>query len=549
MPKFIYILLILFLPMAQLLSAETKIKVLTDKSEVNVNDRINIAYHINNNISEFFEPSFKPFIKLKGPDIVKTRDGVLYSFIIKATEPGEFQIPSAYIVENGKRKYSDKAKLSVVGSTVLENSQPQDYSIESQADRILNSYIFIRPITSKTQYYLGEEIVLSYYLYVHSDIILTEIIEERAANFGNVMVEEENIGKLYYEEEQIGKVKYRKALIRKYTLTSMNEGMLSIPRMSLKINASLEYTDAFNQIEQYYKKTKTYSSENKNIDIIATPPKPENFSGAVGNFSLKLYSEKHSAKPDEPIKIIIELLGKGSFYLTQLPNLILPESMISLGEPEIIDSLVNKDGTSGSRLFIYEVSASQTGRYKLNPISLNYFSPEQGRFVNAKSNSIQIIITNIDNNEELSIDSILTDNSNAIEYFSYISAGLIALLILIYLFKRKKIVSEKTAEPATFKVNENFSNLNDDSKLDILYFSLIKYLTDTFDIDDKNISPANISEKLREKYISESTIDELLQIFGKLRQYRFSNNSQIFDISLIQNKVKDIILKINSELK
>ena len=65
-------------------------------------------------------------------------------------------------------------------------------------------------------------------------------------------------------------------------------------------------------------------------------------------------------------------------------------------------------------------------------------------------------------------------------------------------------------------------------------------MTDTFDIDDKNISPANISEKLREKYISESTIDELLQIFGKLRQYRFSNNSQIFDISLIQNKVKDI---------
>ncbi len=535
----------LLLPIALQLSAEAKIQVFADKSEVKVNDRIAVIYHIDKNISEFYEPSFKPFIKLKGPEISNVSDGVTYKFILKAIQAGDFTIPPAYIVENGKREYSEKIKLSVIGGSMLEKQPQQDYSIESQADKIFNSYIFIRPIIAKPQYYLGEEITVSYYLYVHSSITLTEIIEQTAPSFNNAMAEEADIGKLFYEDERIGQVDYRRSLIRKYAVTPMLEGVFNVPLMSLKINAAIEYSDAFSHSGEYYKKTKIYTSASKNVDIIPLPPKPNDFSGAVGNFKIKLHSDKQTAKPNETVQIFLDVSGKGNFYAIDSPNLKLPNGMTLQGSPRIADSLSVQDGTSGIRQFAYSVEAKDVGNYSIAPISFTFFSPEQSGFITVKSNELSLGITNIDADESMTIDSVLAENAPAIEYFSYVAIGLIAVLLAIYFVKRRK--ADKSSQNAD-AANEigGTSSLDEESALDALYFSLSQYLCDTFSVESKSISPEVISAKMQANKVPPEIISDTIQIMHRLRELRFSGRPHVFDIDLMRDRIRDVMAKIST---
>ncbi|MGB3224511.1 MAG: BatD family protein [Desulforhopalus sp.] len=125
-----------------------------------------------------------------------------------------------------------------------------------------------------------------------------------------------------------------------------------------------------------------------NVMPMPTDNQPENFTGAIGDFDLKVSAAPVDAEIGEPMTLTMEISGSGNFDRVEAPVFpVRPEWKVY--SPSSNFSEQNKH-YSGTKIFEQAVVARTGSVDEIPPLSFSYFDPRQKRYVTITSDPIAI---------------------------------------------------------------------------------------------------------------------------------------------------------------
>jgi len=350
--------------------------------------RFAIEFKVNQKGESFQAPTFNGFRVLGGPntsvstymDNSGTRFNLTYSYILQATNLGQFTIGPAYIKVDGKTYRTESLEI-----TVIEKR-------EAAAKEETKDLIF-KGLVSKQSVYQGEPVYARYRLYFRTEIGQHSFSEEPSfKGFYRENIEEKRIET---SEEYINGQRYIAADLQRMVLIPQQTGDLRAGTIGLNvpIRKSSGRRDIFG-----FPITRTENvalrAEFPAIEVKPLPDKgkPSNFSGAVGRYDFKVSLSNTEISTDESISLRIELSGTGNIKLVDLPQPVFPQAF-EVFDPEIKESsTVGTYGMRGSKIIEYLLVPRYGGTYKIEPIEFSYFNPQSQRYETIRSDASSVTV-------------------------------------------------------------------------------------------------------------------------------------------------------------
>ena len=237
---------------------------------------------------------------------------------------------------------------------------------------------FIRSQVDKTKVYVGEPIMVSWYIYTRG--ILREIDTLSYSRNKGFWKEDIYIAtNLRFMNEIIEGVPYKKALLASYALFPLKEGIRVIDPYKVK-GVLIEGSNfGFGRPVQ-----KIRASEAISMEVLPLPEenKPTNFSGAVGNFNMSAVLNTSELSVNEPVTLELHFHGQGNAKFIALPDLQFPP------EFEIYDTKKTSKFSSsgkGERKFMISLIPRAEGVFSIPPIETSAFDPEKGEYYSIRA--------------------------------------------------------------------------------------------------------------------------------------------------------------------
>jgi len=131
-----------------------------------------------------------------------------------------------------------------------------------------------------------------------------------------------------------------------------------------------------------------------NVMPLPSDNQPENFTGAIGDFDLKVSAAPVDVEIGEPMTLTMEISGSGNFDRVEAP--VFPEHPEwKVYSPSSNFSEQNKS-YSGTKIFEQAVVARTGAVSEIPQLSFSYFDPRQKRYVTTTSDAIAINLKNTD---------------------------------------------------------------------------------------------------------------------------------------------------------
>lgn len=271
--------------------------------------------------------------------------------------------------------------------------------LPAEHPREFNSDFTVHLQVNKRSVYVGEPIVAEYYLYDTNNIVAADI--KRWPSFEGFWKEDLQIAsRIDFEPVWAGNRQMRRALIGRYALYPGRPGKLRLPQLLIQANYLWRNEDraGADPFARFFSRADTRSATHSNpevaVEVLALPDigKPENFSGAVGNFSLKFSADKSTVAINTPLQLTLELEGEGNLQAVEGMKLKLPPDF------ELYESnSTKKTGAAGSlhakRTFTYLLLPRKPGKFTLPAMKWSYFDPKKREYVSLSTAAVNVEVT------------------------------------------------------------------------------------------------------------------------------------------------------------
>jgi len=585
----LYISIFISLVSLSILSQEAELSVDISKNKLGLNQRLRVEFSINKQGADnFTPPSFREFKVIQGPSQSVSQSWIngkvsfsqSYSYIIEPKRKGELIIDAASIKYNGGILNSKTIKIIVLDPIdIPENPNDPNY--------IAQQNIHLVAEVSKSQPYVGEGIYVEYRLYVSENISVydTSVTEAPQYNgFWNQDIKTEGypvkIGK--YNNEN-----YRYIVLQKALLIPTKTGNLTVDpmKMDIVIGVPTGRADFFGNIITKNIK-KEFASARKTISPKNLPfeGKPENFTGAVGNFSFAVSLSKNALKANESSQIKVAVSGKGNLKLFELPVIETPAELEKY-QPERKESVnVETDGISGSVTDTYTIVPQYKGKYKIPNTTFSYFNPSKEKYETIATNDLYVevlegkeLVTNSNNNENSLQKQDVVSTGNNFRYIltssdfetkessDFYLSNLFYLLLLLPLIAipigiviaknnekrnsdvigRKQRKAERLAKKYLSEAQKQLGKK--EAFYEALERALHNYLKAKLSIEIVDISKENITSILQQKNVNETTIEQFIDV---LKASDFARYTPITNTEMKEEfeRAKQVIVQLDRQL-
>lgn len=402
-----------------MLSGQVSFRAKVSKKTLGINERLQIDFLMNEDGDNFTPPSFENFKVVGGPSQSISNSWIngertyskTYTYFLAPKKRGLTNIGQASIEVKGLIYKTSPIEINVTAAVdVPKDPNDPEYLASESIDLVAE--------ISKTDPYLNEAISVVYKLYIAENTGIrtwNEIDKPRYNDFWsqNIDVKELKVQEGLYKGEN-----YRFVVLKKTVLFPQKTGELSLEPLTLDISVEVPSNrrDIFGR-RATTTVNRTVTAGNRNIKVKPLPKqgRPENFSGAVGEFDFKVESSKKTLTASEAFNLKLEVSGKGNLMLFELPEPILPSSL-EIYDPEHSEDIkTSLNGTKGRILDNYTVVTNESGQYPIPPISFSFFNPKTKRYETINSEKI---IINASENPYVSknnVDNISQDNISKIE--------------------------------------------------------------------------------------------------------------------------------------
>ena len=582
---------ILFILMGIGVQAQVSFVVKASKKTLGINERLRIDFEMNEDGDNFVPPSFKGFNVVGGPNQSISNSWIngkrsyskTYSYFLAPKSQGTFSINQATIEIDDQIYKTTPLKIIITEAV----SKPKD---GNSADYVASENVHLIAEVSKSNPFLNEAITIVYKLYVSNDVSITRSWQEldtpKFQDFWSQYIEEKREQQIYETTYQ-GKP-YRYVILKKAVLYPQKTGELTIEPLTLDVPIDVQGNtrDIFGR-RRMTRVNRTISAGKRIINVkpLPTEGRPDDFSGAVGNFNFSVSVNKTMLDANEALELKIRTKGIGNLKLFNLPSLTLPSSL-EVYEPVRDNKVaINIKGMNGFISDTYIIIPQFKGSYPIRPISFSYFDVTSAKYKTIISDEIVVKVQNgpvpnqlTEVNKSLSTENDLSLTNNQFKYIKtstkFISINdlvffktfkfwcllsipfvFIPIIILIGNTRRKRLndIEGKRYRIATRLAKKYLSEAkNNIGKQELFYDSLERalhnYLKAKLAIVTSEFSKEKIIELLTDRKVEKNVVSDFE---GLLKSCEFARYTPTSNVAIQQdyNKAVKVISSIDKQFQ
>lgn len=250
--------------------------------------------------------------------------------------------------------------------------------------------VFVRAEVDKDQFYVGESIIVRYYLYNRADISMSATDVKKFPRLDKFL-------KRYHQEPtnpqrvQINGVPFERRVIYTAQLFGETPGKYKIDPISLNTRYTSRSSDPFGNfgfggLRLGGMKSRTVRSDTIDILVLPLPidNRPPSFSGLVGQHTFSLTHNKTKFLANEPIELQLTAQGEGALEVFEAPKILSSEAIEEF--ETTADLKVNQDFTS-SKVFKYTYLGRANVDLTADKLEISYFDPNSKTY---KTTNIEV---------------------------------------------------------------------------------------------------------------------------------------------------------------
>jgi len=436
--------------------------------------------------------------------------------------------------------------------------------------------LFLEIKVSNDKVVIGEQVKLTYTFYTR---IASKVISTEFPEYSNFWVEKmfDPVGVQFTPESwkdiEINGYNYKSLKIFEVAIFPLKEGVFDLESMIMKIETKekdssfnrLFWDDPFFDTFSQRTKAKILVSDPITIEVSSLKNIPENFTGAVGKFTLNSSLSNSNIDEGSPVIFKVVLDGKGNLANIGRPKISFPEN-IDIFEGETIINKNISDNFSGSVTWEYNLIPRKNGLFSIDIIEVPYFNSSIKSWSKASSKKIDFTV-----NKSVIFDSsdkdLLSSKSNIIRYNrvgkqDWMSSSKIhiektiifilsisLILFIIPFFESRfnslknlilNFISVKSAlNNAIVSLNESKSFYNDASKI-IIKFFYQKNITSS-----ANIDISTLKKSLKNK-IDDTDFNELSKYLDDFQRKSYSQVDDFEDRKNMVNSLIEFLKRVDS---
>lgn len=364
------------------------------KMAVNENLTVEISTSMPIDQDYFAGPAFKDFVILSGPNFMRsmvanyvngqsrTEQKTSITYLVQPKKEGTLYIEPAMISVKGKKYQTQRIAIEV--GKAIEGQQTAQRMSNPAASARENIHLVAE--VSDRNPYVGEPFTVTYKLYYRMNIGRLSVNQvPKFDTFWTQVYTEADIpenkmeNQGYYRDELYRVITYHKVL-----LIPQKEGRQTIQPLSLSMLAEVG-TGQYDYWGDEITRTAPYSISSAPIEInvhaLPLKDRPENFSGGVGQFTMKTSLSKSEVNTGESATLTIDVRGTGNISQIRMPEPTFPAE-IERYDPKLQTSTsLAAAGLSGSLNEQFVLIPRVKGEYEIPEIEFSYFDPDAGKYV------------------------------------------------------------------------------------------------------------------------------------------------------------------------
>ena len=560
------------------------------KKRLGLNERLRIDFEMNENGDNFNPPAFTNFLVVSGPQQAVSRSWVngvqsfskTYTYFLTPKVKGKVTIGQAEVTINREVYKTTPLEIEVTNAV----KKPND---PNNVDNIIDGNIHLVAEISKNNPYLNEGIAVIYKLYFRNPISVSDVSELESPSYGDFWSHLIKIGRA--EINMRGSYKgepYNEVIWRKAVLYPQKTGNLTLEPLTLNLSLSVPSNrrDLFGRrILTQSQKTITTGKNIIQVKELPEKNKPEDYSGAVGQFDFDVILDKDALKASESFQAKIKVRGKGNLKLFNLPKINVPNTL-EVYEPEHEEKVkITLSGMQGTIEDSYTIVPQFQGKYPIPAIQFSYFDPKSKSY---KTRFSQDLIVDVfdgptagaptGTNLKTAVPrSIIETTENAFRFIkldtklSLINQEvfwrsqrfwillMIPLLVLMGAYVIKRFVIEKKEDVINQKqrraqqlakkyLSSAKKVFHDQAQFyEALERALHNYLKAKLKIETTELSKSKIENLLNEKSVDQQTALEYVGVIESCERARYSMDSAV-NIHEDFKKASNLIAKIDRQI-
>jgi len=515
-----------------------------------------------------------------------------FSYGLKPKSTGNFTIGPFSLNYQGKVYSSNKIDIQVV-----------DRRGSAQSDETeLKEKLFIEFTTDKSEVYTYEQIILTFKFFYQRGLPLTDIeyVEPEIRNFIK-----ENMGQQSnYEIVKNGVI---------YNVIELNTALFPVVSGNLKIGpASLNcnivvksnkrrkrndyfgnsFFDDFFGDQTKYAVTRSGNPIHIKIKPLPEEGKPDDFKGAIGDYSIKFDAKPVNVSVGDPITLTMQVKGKGNLQTISEPVLKLYEEKDFRVYPSEIKTKITgkKNGIKGYKIFNKVIEPQDTNITQTPAVSFTFFNPETEKYqtllsspipVKVEAGEVEMPLRLYVREAELDKDSVsiitkdilpimtnlahFTNDKNGFYMNPILYAILFIPIVAVFasIFSQRHREKLKTdvsyarkrkAQTGAKKSLSEARKCMTDGSADEFYTTLsnafTKYIADKLNTTPASIAPNTVGQLLKDKEVPSEKTDKVIQLLEQCDFGRFAKDSGTKEaINEALNNAEDLIDSLERYLK
>lgn len=582
--KYRFILFITFL-IQSLYAQNIEFRADVSKNTLGANERVRIEFTMNKNGDNFTPPSFHDFVVIMGPSQSVSESWIngvrsfskTYIYILQPKAKGKFTIGQASIDIDG-RTY----KTAPIAITVTEAVAAP--SIDKTSNDVARESLFLLAEVSKPNPYLNEAVSVTYRLYVGSNVALNDLQWLTVPKFPNfwsqeIKMQEYEIGDCSYQGRN-----YRCIVVKKVVLYPQKTGTITLEPLTMDavLSVPTNQRDFFGRM-MYEQVSRRVTSGNKTINVKDLPEegKPDNFSGAVGDFSFAVTPNKQTLKGNESMQLKVEVSGSGNLKLFDLPKPTFPSSLEVYAPEQNDDISTTLAGMKGRIEQTYTIVPQYKGKYPISGMAFSYFNPNTHKYETIKTDELWIDVTEGAANEDTPTD-VANDNNlpsshfraqqpntglvamhqpaffGSVRYYLYLLLPLLLIPIALIAWRiRERRAGDiegakvRTANRLAKKyLSEAKRKLADkDHFYEALERALHNYLKAKLKIETAEMSKEKINELLLARHAAPETVERFIRLLANCEMARYSQHHTDASVESDFGNAVQVITELDKQVK
>src|SRR5574344_1795688 len=603
MKKFSFLILLFII----VINAEAQRLEASAPSQVSVGEQFRLTYTVNSqNVSSFRAGSIPEALEvLMGPSTssqssfqmvnghTSRSSSITYTYILSAVKNGTFTISPAHITVGGRTISSGSVRIRVSGSASgnaggSSHRQSQQPAMRAAGSRIKGSDLFITVSANKRRVHEQEPILLTYKVFTLVD--LTQL-EGKMPDLKGFHTQEVKLPqqKSFSIESYHGR-NYRTVTWSQYVMFPQQTGKLTIPSIDfegivVQQNRNVDPFEAFfNGGSGYTEVKKTIMAPSLTIQVDPLPPRPANFSGGVGHFSITSSINRKDCKTNDPVTLRVTVNGIGNMKLIKDPVVKFPKDFETYDAKITDNTKLTRNGVEGKKIYDFLAVPRHQGKYTIPAVEYTYYDTESNSYRTIKTQSVELnvakgqggngSISDYSGQEDLKLlnqdihfiktgDAKLHVNNNyfftSLYYKLSVIIPFVIFIILIVVFRNKAADAANIGKMRGKKANKvavrrlkYAGNLLKAGKQTQFYDEVLKalwgYVGDKLNMPVEEFSRENISEKLTQEDVDDDITKQFLAAIDECEFVRYAPGNIKGNMDKVYSSALNVIMKMEDTI-